>query len=325
MAITEQDICFLVADARSGSTFFLNKLLSYKEICVTPESNFMIKIFDLHDLGLLSNLDKVVETLYAEPKFNDWKIPAKKLKEALQGQRHNPRTVSMIIFNMYRNLYYPETKKVIFSKGSSVTHFKYLREFFKEASYLNMVRDPRACFFSKLTSLQSSTGKPFEKSPYNFSKYWNKCSLLIDYIEESDSHKSILIPYESLILNHDNMLDNLTGFLEIKSDRVSDETYAKRRSYFQQERYDKVGIHKLIDKKPDGSRINRWKGEMSRSDVLLIESYCSEGMKKLSYDFVYLTSSSLIEKNLSPLINSFSTNLSTFFNKVGKKLNSFIR
>lgn len=144
-------------------------------------------------------------------------------------------------------------------------------EFFPEARFVGIYRDPRAVFasFKKVSWGPRSAGY--------FATWW-KNAILETFAAKAMFPDAVeLVSYESVLDNPDETLTHLLDVMGMSKDAsFSRENVFSTTDYNRQQ-------HSLVNAPIDSSRSVAWMSELKDSEVAIIEHHCSNAMSLLGY------------------------------------------
>jgi len=266
-------IIFVTYIPRSGSTFLLNELDKYSEILSLTENNYINVI------------------------LNKKKIKRKDLKYYFDKSDHNTAwefselekeklSKETDIYSFFLNSLLIQHRKikpeasVIIYKNSGLNEFlyempqKYIIRF--NIKFIVLIRDLRAIYFSH-SNMRSEKNGNFNSNPLIIVNY---ASALINYVEILKKKKNVLeIKYEELIVNFDETVREILKFIN------KDKKFVKQNHDF----IFRVGeesktIHQNIKEKPMISNIAKWKGNIAKISLLLLEQEGVNFFNSFSYE-----------------------------------------
>lgn len=268
-----EDPIFLMYDSRSGSTFLSNSLASCSNSIVPHESNFIINIlkqtkkFNFY-INNKEDLNKIIDDIYKEKKFNDWKITKYQIISQFSSSNYpiHAKNLILSILNIYKNK--NKDHFIVIKKGSYIFYYNDIQKVFPNSKFIFLIRDGRAVCNSKLKY------EPF-KSEYNAitaAKRWN---FIISKMrkEANDNNNILIIKYEFFLTAKEKELSKIINFLNID--------YSQKGYLDMAERYTKV--HKNINKGPLGERTDAWKHELKYINILLFEMVSYKMLLKENY------------------------------------------
>lgn len=293
---------FIFYDSRSGSTLLARLLVDELGVIIPPESRFLPPLLALGSGNSKSiTVEQFLSVLSEDWKFQDWNIDLGELEHYLAETKINCNKRELLngLIRFYiqkagiaqANLAY-----FGFKKGNYQYHTSEISTIYPQSHFICLVRDGRAVFNSKKTSLYSETGLPFETDPTQAAKEWVRCLQSFEYILSHYKSRSALVHYEDLIMNPDNTIDQLADFLEIPRLRGKHQ----KAQYQVPTRYGE--LHKNVYEKPMDDRVKAWKQELLPAEIRDYESIAGEFLLKYGYDLVTdtMSRSTVFDHDSSP-------------------------
>ena len=286
--VEEVDLCFIVYDARSGSTYLGNVLDKHPALVVPPETNFIGTI--LHhwrrdSIESESELSTVNEILRRDDKFADWQVDIEDFRRRIS--RRLPVSLSQYftaLFSSYAKRLDSRPSCICIKKDTNLFAFQRIKRVFPNSKFINIVRDGRAVFASKKSALHSRTRKPFETNPVRAALDWVEVNEWFIALCKSFPEDSILVYYEEFLENTESEIGNILDFLGLERMHIDWRRLHDSDSKLVTDRYIKTGIHRNVQKRPQLDRINAWKKNLSFSEVALYEAVAGKYLMRHNYD-----------------------------------------
>ena len=283
---------FLLGSERSGTNFITKVLDNHPNIC-GPSPTHLIRTFskNLRNYGNL-NIDKNWKTFltdisdFLKYQLGEWqtKVSFEELLKNIHDRNLN--SVIRFVYEKEGNIH---KKENIFIKENQVYGFlSFLSTSFSAAKYIYIIRDPRDNILS------------FKKSPNHQgsiikgTKIWkNDQTEFIKtffYLKETNSIK--IIKYEDLTANIENTLINICNFLNID---YSAEMLNFHSNKLTQKNAKKLKNWENLGKPVIKTNFNKYKKELSESEIKYIEYICKDEMNFFKYKFDYNASDNIDE------------------------------
>jgi len=164
-------IFLILADARSGNTFLANNIIKKLGVLIIPETNFVIRLLNVKKSSLNSKIS-IINFLFEEKKFHDLKITKKELSNNLKDI-NSIKNIILTILEIYYKKNNGQKLYIGIKKGYLYSIDK-IMNLFPNSKIINIIRDCRAVYNSKKSSIYSLSGKPFDLNPYKSTKVWNE-------------------------------------------------------------------------------------------------------------------------------------------------------
>ena len=166
-----------------------------------------------------------------------------------------------------------ENKKLWGLKDPELTyHIDSLEHFLPESKFVVIVRDARAVVNSYMDNKWG-----LGTNAYTGAQRWNKEVNMQIVFLDNHPEKVHLVRYEDLVSNQEFELKRLCGFLDIafSSEMVS---YGRKPTYYHETRENKKTFGDL-----NPEMMVKWKGDLSKKEVGIVDSVCRETLNKLNY------------------------------------------
>lgn len=166
---------FLLYDSRSGSTLLSSLLNLFSGIVVTQESAFIPLVLENFSDETKLNADGLIDLLYSEPQFCDWNIDKDLLHEKLSGLGAlNYQSVFDTIIDEYLRVREEAVPEILVVKGPRYEfHFNSLKSLYEQPFFINLIRDGRAVYNSKL-NMVSVSGLKMSNNVFQSAFEWKK-------------------------------------------------------------------------------------------------------------------------------------------------------
>jgi|APSaa5957512535_1039671.scaffolds.fasta_scaffold40792_2 hypothetical protein len=270
---------FLLYDPRSGSTLLSDLITKNMSVLISPETNLIINILLEYETNhILSNKDcnKILKITHKDRKINDWRITDKIIYIIKTSTGGTIGDLVRDIFSSYIQSFsdYQDYTAFGLKKESYAAIADKLKLIFPDAKFICILRDPRGVFLSKKNSIYTGNGKPFQVDSIKSSMEWKIYVRRIEYIKEQFKNSFLLIKYEDIIKDSDNIMLKISSFLSIDMDKSN-------KRYYVHNRY--KNIHNNLSSKIIVNNDIRWKKELSDKEIFFIELACSERMEYYGY------------------------------------------
>jgi hypothetical protein len=281
-------LTFLLYRARSGSTFFGDRLSRHPEILVIPESNVAprLQFYFKSRQNTETNIEELVEFIYAEQKFKDWGLPASELAKTLHLLPHPDwGSVFKACLVSYAAWKKPEAKVVVFKKGGwYVTNFNALLNFFPEANFIWMLRDPRGVYNSARKALHSEKKTPLGGHVVKDALAWNSFNRALNRALSHWPRKTLIFRYEKFISNPALVLRRVFAFLGVAQlSAAALESLLGGTQHSHLVSPSTSHLHTNITKPPLPDRVQGWEKELNRLEKITLTVLCRRGMWQHGY------------------------------------------
>lgn len=266
---------FLVGCARSGTTLLQRLLDAHSAIAIAPETHFVRRFCLQRDArGSLDDgqvFERLIDEVVAMPEFADMRLDAAQFRQAAAGIERTYGAVFELLLRSFQEL-----RGVRIVGEKTPNHVRYMRtleEFFPNARFVHIVRDPRAVVNS-WRSVPWSTG-----TVSGDARRWR---LAIRAAWEGPPHSRALhvVHYERLVVNPEKELRAICRFLEI--------AFEPAMLAYHERPADTIDFSREPWKKGAGTAVYRnsidsWAHKLSASDVAEIEAQVWREMVWLGY------------------------------------------
>lgn len=257
---------FIVGCGRSGTSLLRSMLNNHPDIAIPLESLFIIDyllVADRFDLETLKPL------MAGEPELVEWGINI---------QPDDFRSCDSVVEMIYlvHERYANQHGKTYWGQKTPrfVRHMDLLSTSFHKPRFIHIVRDPRAVVNSLIRS------NVHRSDAYHAAKRWNLDVGLALEFERTHPDSILRIKYEGLVSEPENSIRQILAFLEMEFDpsvfNLPGERHKEYSAFYQD-------IHANLASQPSTEFIHKWNTELSRRDVLVVESINSDLMLALDY------------------------------------------
>lgn len=267
---------------RSGTTF-LGSLLGKHQRCLTiPESHFKIEIIKCYEKGY--KLKEIINKVNKNWRFQIWDIPEIDFYEFEKYANNSIESnviknlLNFIIISYNKNLDNENNNFDLWidHTPSNIKFFKRLNDIYNNIKLIHIIRDGRAV---------SASVMPLDWGPntiINSAHWWVEnisFGLGVKLFLEKDKYLSI--KYEDLVRNPEKVLRRICEFLNIEfcHEMIKGDGF-KKPNYTSQQ-------HKLIGNKPDVSRINNWKQELTQREIEIFENITADLLSYFNYELQF--------------------------------------
>ncbi len=294
----EKQLHFIVGIGRSGTTILSKLLNKYADVHCMPEANFLV--FFLHKFRHKTHFSETdIQLVFEEIELYTlthplvgWDFNIKEVKASIIEQVAISKEITYtdLCILIYKNFKVQGINKnkaqLLIDKNPSYSIFiDKISVAIPNAKFIWIVRDHRANILSRKQSI-------YLKSPdvaYNATR-WTLYNQDIFNFCNNNPNKVLLIKYEDLVLNYNQVALRLQNFLGVSSNmeltNSLDKQAIKIDEYDIKDEYKERFIKKYsdLDKELNGDRLNVWKEKLSESEIQLCDAICSDLAKEFGYD-----------------------------------------
>jgi len=287
----KENICFLTYMTRSGSTLLARELDKYKTVGVTIEDDIPDGLLDGEKVFIENEkrLEEYLNVLFSRPKFRFWNISRNHLQKKFQEEATYPLHIGDILRKLYEIYFLGQNLDIrIHKKGRYYLKIEEVRNYFPEAKFIHLKRDPRAIFNSQKKSKDSRTGKKMNKNVIAFSLGYRKMYNIIRQYENTNFFYAL--KYEDLISNTEDEIEQLLNFLEVDNREKDNNDY-----------YDKIPdsqkpLHSNVKYPPIEQRKTSWTEELAEAEIAILEFCLKKEISDEGYVFSGKKPTSIIQK-----------------------------
>lgn len=269
---------FITGCPRSGTTMLANILGNGDSCVATPESHFFNDFVYRYLPDNSAEVEKtsLIHFFKSHYRFKQWKISANKIEDL--PQKITSSNYDSVVENTVKLFAEEHTDKQqreitrIDHTPSSIRCFKTINDFFPDSKFIYIVRDPRAVF----ASIKDLDWGP--NSSLKLSQLWIEYAAAYFALHRLEPHRVCLVKYEDIIKNPTSQTKDLCDFIDIdyKSSMIEEMNGFNVPEYSSSQ-------HALVGKRLDERRIYKWKKELKKEDIKIIESQCGIMLSALGY------------------------------------------
>jgi len=280
-----KNICFLLYDNRSGSTLLSSLLHQYKYISVSQESIYVPRLIEYYNYrcnNKKKEIDKILDYLYKEKKFSYLPFTRKELALKLFNLKapFDKKEVIETIIKLYFNKI-DKTAEFFILKQPVFLYIDKIIELFPSAKFIHIIRDGRAVYNSKITSVSPTTKKSMDNNLFHAAKNWR----FVLKMTEKYSDLVFNIKYENLIKDEESELLKVLDYLEVPSEkRIKTKN---KTDYFNIINKSERHLHWNILKNSDKDIAMRWEKNLKAVEIYLYEKVNGDFLKKYNYPLLY--------------------------------------
>jgi hypothetical protein len=273
---------FILGSERSGTNFLRSRLDNHSNIAAPVPTHTLKWFYNIEpffgDLSNEKNYKKLVTYIIKSVQIHPspWKInfDYNEFKTKIPNENRSVFKIFEFMYNKYKKAY---NKNRWCCKDNYLHRYAWkIRDYFKEAKFIYIVRDPRDVY---LSDMKREGG---HYTPYTFSQDWKKeqdaCIRL--YTDSSFKKNILLVRYENLISNPQIYFKKICNFID--EDFESDMIRGKKRSEAKRSKqWENVSKDVMKNNK------KKYIAELNKREIKIIEKKCAFEMKFLGYDFEF--------------------------------------
>jgi len=266
----ESHLFFIVGCGRSGSSLLRSILDAHSNISLPHETNFFTRIscgsFDVDDTTLEQKLQIIMDKWW----IGDMSTSADAIAEQLGGREPSWRN---LFVSFLASL--PNDSNVNTFGEKTIRHIDFVQQFleqFPNCRVIQVIRDPRASYASfRKVQVGSNQVSRFVKDWMNAAE----ADLAL-----AGNERYLRVKFEDLVAGPEKVSASICEFLGIEYDPEMMKFHERGTAGFSPEQ-----VHHQNTRKPVfQTSVAKWKGELSNTQIGLLESYLAEHMKRLEYE-----------------------------------------
>ena len=261
---------FIGGCPRSGTTFLGNILGLHSQCVATPESNFVIDVFNVLQPIAEKDVQSIRKAIEDHWRYKTWALSAD------WEQAANARDYESLIFDLADQYGHKILKKKghiwVDHNPTNMRDSKRMAEIFPGAKYIHIVRDGRGV-------AKSIIPLNWGPSTVETAAYWWMAFISAGVAAEMNlGANAIRVKYEDLLLNMEKEVRRICEFCEIDFEQGM---MAQERGFVLPGYSD--DIHALVGKAPNTDRIDDWKTSFSEKDIAAFENMGGGLLDQLGY------------------------------------------
>lgn len=267
---------FLLYDSRSGSTLLSSLLNLFSGVVVTQESAFMPLVLESYSNESQLEVDGLIDLLYSEPQFCDWNIDRDVLRNRLSGlSRLTHRAVFDAVIAEYLKVRGADEPELLVVKGPRYEfHMGTFRKMYGNPKFINLIRDGRAVYNSKL-DMVSVSGLKMSNNVFQSAFEWKK------KLKGIRGESVLNLRFEDLVGDSNSVVLDLLDRLGV-SDKGRDVSSS------QEEFHKLIGgsqkhLHSNVKRAPDKAIAVKWMQRLSPAEIWLFEKLCARELLANGY------------------------------------------
>lgn len=280
---------FIVGCSRSGTTLLRLLLTCHPDLCIPPESPFILKLhpkWGNKKIESFKDIRLICRDLFASNrKFRDWGLAEGDIEKRLNNRL--PLGFDEFIQEVY-GLYMERRDKEAIRWGDKnpgyVHHIGLLSQLFPDAQFIHIIRDGRAVFHSFIHANRKH-GKIYPETPFGAAIFWKEAltsSLLFKSMENY-----MEIHYEDLVLHPESVLRSLCGFLQVSYLPEEMFSYPEANAKLELVPRRRLKWHGNTLQNLDKRKPFEWKKGLKHHQVLLFELFAGNCLKSHGFTLLF--------------------------------------
>ncbi|MEM9166569.1 MAG: sulfotransferase [Planctomycetota bacterium] len=275
MSHPQPRIFFIVGSPRSGTTLLQTMLMQAPGVTIPPETHFVSLTYDrrrIHgpietDAGWLAGTEAILK----RNALAEFPIADDRLRERLAEP--GPRTYARMLTNWLSLCAEHAEAGTVGEKSPGHTeHIPRLAEWFPDARFVHIVRDPR--------DVALSHAEVWDRSTLQAALRWRFDQRLVRSAGGLLEHRIRTVRYEDLVAEPAGTIRAAAAFLGIEFvEAMTDPSNRTQTGFAAYEKHKQQTLEKVTT-----SRIQRYKGKLAASAVAEIQLLCGREMRRLGYE-----------------------------------------
>ena len=260
-------IIFLDYLSRSGSTLLASRLNDIVGCEVTIETR-ITKSYDPFEIKIKNknNINKFLTFFNTYKKNKVWNLNSSDLISCLTHKKTIRYYDLVKEILKKRNHDFSKETIVVKGGGNYIINYKRYAKKVENLKIICLYRDPRAIYNSQLKSKDSHLKQPMAKGIYDFCFMFNRYKT---NLRRYSSSNILVVSFNELVLNPENILEKCTDFLEINN------KITENNNYFESIPESQKHLHENIkSKKGMIEKIDLWKEDLPIKYKRIIEVIC---------------------------------------------------
>ena len=283
---------FVLGNPRSGTTMFRLMLTAHPQVCIPPESPFVVQYFRKYGRTSdwsLENLRRIADDVISGADLERrWEIGLDSYVEFAQQQE----VIDYASFCRSLYLFYARARGksgLLYwgDKNNSYRNYVHIiGDLFPDAVFVHLLRDSRAVFasYQALPKRSSEYSPVLPKGAPEFCAQWNATLASVDrYCGVEPGPQFYFLKYEDLVSEFDEAMAALCQHLGMELHEDMRDFHAlNRKQNLEPAAYDGW---KWRTKEPiTTSRIDKWKTSLLPQDIAIIEALTGVNLVRFGYE-----------------------------------------
>lgn len=281
LSAVRKQLFFIVGCPRSGTTLLQSMLASHPDVILPDETGFYTRIYPQYveewsELAEPENFNQALAATLDFYRIKDLGLDPTVVRSKCQNEPQSWETIFLAILATYAQKH--QAHRVGEKTPRHFACIELLHERFPQAKFVHLVRDPRAVVLSLM------------QAPFGSNRIANSCNLWQEaiqihreYAEQLGSQKYQVIKYENLVRAPQATLKIICNFLNFE--------FSPQMLKFNQRQ--ELGFNKNYLEHMSNtlkplftSSLERWKKELSSSQISIIQIILQDEMKLMGYQTV---------------------------------------
>lgn len=282
---------FILGNPRSGTSLLRLILNAHSKIAIPPECGFLLWLYPNYKDWVVEDVftkraQQFVKDLKASKKFETWRLDTDLLSNEILMTR--PENYTDLVQCVYQSYAKSQSKLPLILGDKNnyyINHLDELDQVFQKKIIIHIVRDgrdvvtsyrgvnklsPDLIYLPKLSTDIDSIAKDWHINNLNIYRHYKNCN------------NYILVKYEDLLLNTEQILQNLLKKVELKFEEQMLDFYIKNKMDTIEPK--ETLAWKLKTLEPiDKSNIGKYKSELSSNEIRIFNDIAKESLKLFGY------------------------------------------
>lgn len=291
---------FIVGVGRSGTTLLMGLLNAHNQVTMLPELQFVWRIL-IKNASRIGSAEKMVRILHEDVMFP---LLGKSVREVMAPFIESPHPQPYSALAVYQHILqthkFEQQKPIIGDKSPKVIeHLPVIKSLFPNTRIIHIVRDPRDVFLSRTKADWSKDRLDILqvlacKTQYSLGRYYGEKLFKQQYIE---------IRYEDLLSKPTDTLQKICKFLSIAYDDKMINFHSGMSQIIPE---NQMQWHKNVTKPLISNNSEKWRTQLGKSQLILIEDSCKALMNNHHYEPSHIFSTGMRPEKLRLLFEHLS-------------------
>ncbi len=270
------DPVFLVGCPRSGTTLLQLMLDAHPDVAIAPETFFVRHVWkrrrELGDPADDDALERILEAIVTTDVFRDMRLDPGRFRDAARaGPRRYPELFRRLLADFRDDRGVPRVGE---KTPNHLLAMRTLEKWFANARFIHVVRDPRAVVLSWKSMPWSNGTVALDAA------VWRKYLRAARRFPPRRPGRLMTVRYEHLVANPREALEQVCRFLDLPFAAEMLEPAARASTVVDVAREPwKARAREAVTTE----RMNRWREELSRDEIMVIEAVAWTEMRSAGY------------------------------------------
>ena len=280
---------FIIGNPRSGTTMLRLMLTCHPNICVPPESGWLIGLYSKYNDFAFDKgrIRAFVNDLFLSPMIEVWGLDSLSLLERLEKAKPKDyATLASHVYFHYVEIHQPGKLRWGDKNNFYLNYIEKINRIFPDAVFLHIIRDGRdvACSYRDLSQTKGKYAPKLPASVCGAACDWVKNVKTIQKcLSTIGAERALTIRYEDLVQQPQKTLQTICAFLgEDYDERMLNFDEENQRKQLEPEIF--MDWKARTQKPLTDSRVGRWKQEMFEEDKRLFQFLARKTLMSYGYE-----------------------------------------